>query len=79
MILQTFSDMGDIVKDERCSLDPVSTQAQVMIHENLDLFPMKYRSKAKSLGGTNKKKLQYRSFDEYKRIKCHFFNAPTFN
>jgi hypothetical protein len=39
--------MGDIVNDERCSLDPVlSTQAQLIIHENLDLFPMNYRSGA---------------------------------
>jgi hypothetical protein len=34
------------VNAQRCSLDPVSTRAQVILHENLDLFPMEYRSNA---------------------------------
>jgi hypothetical protein len=48
ILVDIFDDgAGDIVNDERCSLDPVlSTQAQLIIHENLDLFPMNYSSGA---------------------------------
>ena len=51
---RAFSTSGRTITDSRSSLDSNTAQSQVFIHENLDLFPMEYRSKTQ----TNQKSTQ---------------------